>query len=311
MGIFSKLDMITENKIYKWTSLAFVIATLPVLWIVMEEYSKYLFFPGVTVITLITYFIQSINLQSSMSPDRWTEFEFYKRTTISKNAAIYRFKLQNPNECLNTPVGYHIAIKVNLNGEEKIRYYTPTSPRNLKGYFDLIVKSYADGSVSKYFKGLKKGDKLEFKGPSGAFHFEENNCTELGLVAGGSGITPVLQVLNEIVSSPEELTKVSLIYANETEDDILLKKELDGMNKKYPQFQVHYILHHPSKHWKGGVGYITKKQMEDYLPQSADDHRLLICGPVAMNEMVLRYARELGWNNGFQKSKGQEKVFVF
>jgi len=58
-------------------------------------------------------------------------------------------------------------------------------------------------------------------------------------VAGGSGITPMLQVASEIVNNPEDKTQVSLIFANQTEDDIILRDELDQMAAKHDNFQVH------------------------------------------------------------------------
>lgn len=57
-------------------------------------------------------------------------------------------------------------------------------------------------------------------------------------IAGGSGITPMLQVASEIVSNPDDKTQVSLVFANQTEKDIILKKELDEMAAKHDNFQV-------------------------------------------------------------------------
>lgn len=71
------------------------------------------------------------------------------------------------------------------------------------------MKAYVDGKVSKYFAGLNSGDTVDFKGPIGTLNYEPNSSKHLGIVAGGSGITPVLQILNEIITVPEDLTKVS------------------------------------------------------------------------------------------------------
>lgn len=258
----------------------------------------------------------------SLTPDKWTDLQFVTKTQLSNDTALYRFNLKHPNEKLDIPTGHYIEVKVVLDGHEEIRTYTPVHVKENAGHLDLIVKTYVLGQVSKYFAQLKPGDRMSFRGPLGKFIYEDTVTTQLGLIAGGSGITPILQVLNEYMCHPEHLEKVSLIYANETIDDILLKEELDSMMEQYPQFQVHYVLHHPptmcecqqknlSGPWHEGIGYISKESMEEYLPECADDHRLLICGPPEMTQMVLGYARNLGWVSGFQKSKGDCKVFVF
>lgn len=260
-------------------------------------------------------------INPSLHPNKWTKLMFLSKRTLSPNTSLYKFKLRHDNEKLNIPTSHYVAVRVILNGKEEIRNYTPIHTNENVGCLDLVVKTYTLGRVSKYFTTLKPGDYLEFKGPMGEFVYEDVQTTQLGLIAGGSGITPILEVLNEYMSNPDKLEKVCLIYANETVHDILLKEELDSMMTKYPQFHVYYVLHYPpskdymiscgNETWTGGIGYITKRDMEQYLPECADDHRLLICGPPEMTNMVLNYARSLGWNSGFQKSKSGQKVFVF
>lgn len=256
----------------------------------------------------------------SINPDTWTDLEFMSKDILSPDTALYHFKLKDEREMLEIPVGHYVEVRVVLDGNTKIRHYTPVNPAENVGHLDLIVKTYVLGQVSKYFSQLKAGDKVSFRGPMGEFIYEDAKTTEMGLVAGGSGITPILQVLNQYMRHPDSLHKVSLIYLNETIDDILWKDELDKMAERFPQFDVHYVLHYPpskeivnayGKDWEGDIGLITKKQMEQYLPESSDDHRLLICGPPAMTELVMGHARSLGWNNGCQKSHGDCKVFVF
>lgn len=70
-------------------------------------------------------------------------------------------------------------------------------------------------------------------------HLVVNNITVIDIqIAGGSGITPMFQVAQEILRNSDDKTQVSLIFANQTEDDIILRKELDEMAAKHDNFQV-------------------------------------------------------------------------
>ena len=107
---------------------------------------------------------------------------------------------------------------------------------------------------------------------------------------------------------------MSLIYVNDTENDILLRDELDEMAEKYPNFKVFYVLREPKDlaSWNGGVGLLTKEEMARTLPSPTDDNRLLICGPDGLERMALEYAKELGWRHmGFKSTDGDDQVFVF
>jgi cytochrome-b5 reductase len=95
--------------------------------------------------------------------------------------------------------------------------------------------------MSKYVSEMKLGDKIDVRGPKGQFLYKPNQCREIGMIAGGTGVTPMLQVARAILSNPADKTKVSLIFANVNAEDILLKDMLAEMTKN-PQFKVYYVL---------------------------------------------------------------------
>jgi len=80
------------------------------------------------------------------------------------------------------------------------------------------------------------------------------------MLCGGTGITPMLQVIKELLKNPEDKTELSLVFANDTEDDILLKSTLDALAKEHPNFKVTYVLSKPVFQfgWDGEVGYVNK-----------------------------------------------------
>lgn len=103
------------------------------------------------------------------------------------------------------------------------------------------------------------------------------------MIAGGTGITPMLQIIRAALKNPADKTKLSLIYANVTAEDILLKKELDELAATHPKrFTVFYVLNDPPHGWHGGVGFVTREHIQKHMPPSNHDIKVLMCGPPPM-----------------------------
>lgn len=256
-------------------------------------------------------FYDSYSRRLSMDSLKWNEFELIDKTIVSRNSAIYRFKLNNDDEVFNIPPGHNVACCMEIDGKDEIRYYSPISNQFDTGFFDILVKSYPSGKVSKRFAMLNEGQTVKFRGPVGRLEYKTNMAKEIGLIAGGSGITPVLQVITEIITNPEDHTKVSLIFANETQNDILLKSEIDEIANRYPNFDVHYSLTHPPAEWEGSTGYVTEEMIQKHMPSPDIANRLFICGPPEMKRSLIELSAELGWEKGVMKSPTEDQVFCF
>lgn len=115
---------------------------------------------------------------------------------------------------------------------------------------------------------------------------QQRTAKHFGMIAGGTGITPMLQIMNAVLrDEPNSDITVSLIYANQTEDDILVRKELEECVEKYPsRFKLHYTLDRPPVNWKHSTGFITKEMIQTHLPMCASDGstQILMCGPPPM-----------------------------
>lgn len=178
--------------------------------------------------------------------------------------ASYRFKLPSPNAILGLPIGQHVSIgaaclQPDGTTKEIVRSYTPISGDHEPGHFDLLIKTYPQGNISQHVASLKIGESIRLRGPKGMFVYTPNMVRHFGMVAGGTGITPMLQIIRAIVRGRAEgdKTEVDLIFANVTPEDILLKNDLDAVAKEDSRIRVHYVLDKPPKDWTGGVGYVT------------------------------------------------------
>ncbi|KAL0453373.1 UNVERIFIED_CONTAM: NADH--cytochrome reductase 1 [Sesamum latifolium] len=257
---------------------------------------------GLIAIGAAYFLFSSKKPKVCLNPENFKQFKLVKKTQLSHNVAKFKFALPTPTSVLGLPIGQHISCRgKDSQGEEVIKPYTPTTLDSDVGYFELVIKMYPQGRMSHHFREMREGDYLAVKGPKGRFKYQPGQVRAFGMLAGGSGITPMFQVARAILENPSDQTKVHLIYANVTYDDILLKDELDGLAKNYPErFKVYYVLNQPPEVWDGGVGFVSKEMIQDHCPPPASDIQILRCGPPPMNKAMAAHLDALGYTAAMQ-----------
>ncbi|KAJ6892697.1 NADH--cytochrome b5 reductase 1-like [Populus alba x Populus x berolinensis] len=219
-------------------------------------------------------------MRGCLDPQRFKEFKLIKKTQISPNVARFRFSLPTPKSVLGLPVGTHVVCRgKDSEGQEVTRPYTPITLDSQVGYFELVVKMYPKGRMSHHFREMREGDYLAVKGPQGRFKYKPGQVRVFGMIAGGSGITPMFQLTRAILENPKDKTIVHLIYANSTFEDILLK---------------------PPEAWTGGSGHVSKEMIQNHCPPPAPDIRIMRCGPPGMNKAVAAHLNALGYTSSMQ-----------
>lgn len=196
---------------------------------------------------------------------------------LTTATSSYRFKLPSPRSILGLPIGQHISIGAHLpqpdgSVKEIVRSYTPISGDHQPGFVDLLIKSYPQGNISKHMASLQVGQAIRVRGPKGAFVYTPNMVRHFGMIAGGTGITPMLQVIRAIVRgrATGDKTEVDLIFANVTAQDILLREDLDALAKEDSNIRIHYVLDKPPEGWTGGVGFVTADMITVRCPNNYD-----------------------------------------
>jgi len=215
------------------------------------------------------------------------------------------------NTILGLPIGQHVTIAATIDNKEVARSYTPVSSDSDVGYFDLLIKSYPTGNISKYISNMKIGHSIRVRGPKGQFTYTPNMVRAFGMIAGGTGITPMLQIVRAITSNPDDTTQVDLIFANVNPEDILLKEDLDELAAKHSNFRVHYVLNNPPDEWTGGIGFVTADMIKNWCPEAAPDTKMLICGPPPMVSAMKKATSALGFEPAKPVSKLEHQVFCF
>ncbi|CAL5354159.1 unnamed protein product [Camellia sinensis] len=239
----------------------------------------------------------AVDAKSCLDPENFKKFKLVKRTQLSHNVAKFRFDLPTPTSVLGLPIGQHMSCRgKDSQGEDVIKPYTPTTLDSDVGYFELVIKMYPQGRMSHHFREMREGDYLAVKGPKGRFKYQPGQVRAFGMLAGGTGITPMFQVARAILENPNDKTNINLIYANVTYEDILLKEELANLACSFPnRFNVYYVLNQPPEGWDGGVGFVSKEIIQANCPAPASDIQILRCGPPPMNKAMAAHLEALGY----------------
>ncbi|KAI9805882.1 MAG: NADH-cytochrome b5 reductase [Sarcosagium campestre] len=237
---------------------------------------------------------------------------------INHNTKRFRFDLPEKDQVSGLQIASALLAKYKGPGDEKavLRPYTPVSDEDARGYLDFIIKRYPNGPMSEHMHAMKPDQRLEFKGPLPKYPWSENKHEHVAMITGGTGITPMWQVIRAIFKNPADKTKVTLVFGNLTEEDILLKKELQDLENTYPQrFRAFYVLDTPPDHWTQGKGHITKELLKTVLPEpKAGNIKLFVCGPPGLYKAVSGpkvSPSDQGELTGILKDLGYEKEQVY
>ncbi|KAJ5692022.1 Cytochrome b5 [Penicillium macrosclerotiorum] len=248
-----------------------------------------------------------------LEPQQYQKLPLVEKDQLSSNVFRFVFKLPDAQGVLGLPIGQHVAIKAEVDGAIVTRSYTPTSNNLDRGRIELVVKCYPDGLLSgKYLAGLSIGDEVEFRGPKGAMKYTKDLCSKIGMVAGGTGITPMYQLIRAICENETDTTEISLIYANRSEADILLRTELETFARRYPKnFKLWYMLDSAPEDWAYGTGYVDQTVLRAHLPGPGPDTKIMLCGPPGMVSATKKNLAALGFQKPGSVSKLSDEVFCF
>lgn len=237
----------------------------------------------------------------ALNPRKKTAFRLQNKIVLSRDSFLLDFALPTAEHVLGLPTGKHMFMSAVINGETVLRRYTPISSNYDVGCVKFVIKAYRPcerfpngGKMSQHVDSLKIGDYLDFRGPVGEFEYisdgeflldgEECHATKFNMVAGGTGITPCMQIAAEILRHPRDNTQMSLIFAAREEGDLLMRSTLDEWAAIFPnKFKVHYILSDswPSD-WKYSTGFVDRKLFEAEFYEPGEDVYNLMCGPPIM-----------------------------
>ncbi|CAJ0642237.1 4253_t:CDS:2, partial [Entrophospora sp. SA101] len=234
--------------------------------------------------TILYYYFYNNSSKDFLSS---TQFIYCKITSIKQinhNTTLYRLRLPNP---LNQPLPISSCIQIKDEAAQILREYTPiNNTDDDKSYLELLIKKYKNGYMSNYLNSLKVGDSVSIRGPLTTWKYETNMKKYIGMICGGTGITPMKQIISHILQNPDDKTKLFLLYSSLSKSDVLLYDELNELANKYPdRLKIYYTIDNPpspgnsNDDWKWGVGFINEDMIKKFLPNPNEDIMILVCGP--------------------------------
>lgn len=275
------------------------------------------------LILTICYTKKKSHRKTLVDPTAKVPLKLIDKVEISHDTRRFRFALPSETHVLGLPIGQHIFLSAVIDNAPVIRSYTPVSSDDDVGYMDLVIKVYfkdvhpkfpEGGKMSQYLNNMNIGDCIDVRGPSGRLKYLGKGqfslkllrkdpprivkVKKVGMIAGGTGITPMLQLARHILKDPSDETQLALLFANQTEKDILLRDELEEATAKNPkQFKVWYTVDTPTDNWKYSSGFINADMIQQHLFPPGPDTLILMCGPPPMvNFACIPNLDKLGYN---------------
>ncbi|KAK6522759.1 NADH-cytochrome b5 reductase [Arthrobotrys megalospora] len=255
----------------------------------------------------------------TLTGEDWVDLKLIKVEPYNHNTKKFVFELPSNDHVSGLKIASAILTKFTPEGGKPIiRPYTPISDEDARGYLTLLVKQYEKGPMSTHIHEMAPEQRLLFKGPIPKYPWETNKHNHIALIAGGTGITPMWQLIRAIFKNKEDNTKITLVFGNIAEEDILLRQELAKLENEYPQrFRAFYTLDKPPKEFVGNKGFITKELLKQVLPEPKEENiKVFVCGPPGLMNSISgnkKSPKDQGELVGILKELGytQEQVYKF
>jgi ferredoxin-NADP reductase len=252
--------------------------------------------PGENSAIGVTKMANALSSVSSLPISRRIEWRFAEVVeTLIETPVVKNLVLRVPDWPGHQP-GQHVDVRLTAeDGYQAQRSYSIASPPEQEEVV-LTVERLEDGEVSPYLTDeLRPGDRLEIRGPIGGyFTWTTANGGPLFLVAGGSGIVPLMAMLRHRAAA-HSIVPGRLLYSSRSFEQIIYREELDQLAAAGDGLQViHTLTRSSPPNWSGYRRRIDKSLLAEVTPSAAEQPQIFICGPTALVEAVATGLVELG-----------------
>lgn len=227
------------------------------------------------------------------------------REVVRETADTVTIYFEQPEPYLDYKPGQFLTILLDLDGKEERRSYSLCTSPYVDPYPGITIKRVQEGLISNYMNdSIRPGKTVEIIKPAGHFtlNFHSQRKYHYVMVAGGSGITPLLSLTKSILIN-EPNSRVTLLYCSRSEEQIIFKDQLESLQEKFPgKIITIHNLTQPSENWTGLKGRMDQGKIRDILSQQvysdAEKIQYMACGPEGLMETTLQTLDSLGVDKG-------------
>jgi ferredoxin-NADP reductase len=193
--------------------------------------------------------------------------------------------------------GQHYDIRLTAeDGYQTQRSYSIASEPERDGEVDITVERINDGEVSTYLHDvLVPGDRIEARGPIGGYFVWEAVMTEpLLLIAGGSGVVPLMSMIRHHTAAGAK-NPTSLLYSSRNFEDIIYYAELEKLRSANSGLQIfHTLTRSQPAGWKGYARRIDQDMLNGVAQPLGKSVQVFICGPTLLVEAAANTLVKIG-----------------
>ena len=192
--------------------------------------------------------------------------------------------------------GQHVDVRLTApDGYQAQRSYSIASaPEDDR--LALLVERLEDGEVSPYLADeLRAGDMLELRGPIGGwFTWKAQEGGPLLLVAGGSGVVPLMAMIRHKAAEGSD-AQVRLLLSSRSSEDVVFREELDRLSAEDGTLEVaHTLTRSRPGGWTGYARRIDREMLAEVAPSPEEEPLVFVCGPTPLVERVATDLVNLG-----------------
>ncbi|RKP05639.1 hypothetical protein THASP1DRAFT_19553 [Thamnocephalis sphaerospora] len=229
-------------------------------------------------------------------PEQFCSLPLTDVAQLTDDTYLYTFALARP---IAQPDSAVWSVWVKDDTLQAARRYTPVNVPDTAdapiSHLQLAVRVYPDGQVSRFLWRKRIGDHVELCGPKLTWKYQAQKHRHVLLLAGGTGVTPMLQLLHYALRDPSDSTRFTLVYAARSDQDHMLSADLDRLQQQHPErLRLRYLAERVTQSgsnkkdgrgWQGGTGRITQDEVEHAATWPEEQQRaslVVLCGPDGM-----------------------------